>query len=59
MSRRLIIEYEGTDTLAIELMESSMKNIHESPNGKLISLKNEETVSHSKAELEMIFPLYK
>lgn len=43
MSRRLIIEYEGTDTLAVTLMESAMKNIHESAGGMLITLVNEES----------------
>lgn len=55
MSKRLIIEYEGTEALSITLMESAMRNIHESPNGKLISLNNEEGRSHAKADLDIIF----
>lgn len=56
MRRRLLIDYEGTDTLAITLVESAIKEIHESPGGKLIALENEERKKLD--DLEVVLPLH-
>lgn len=52
MRRKLIIEYEGTETLATTLIESAIKEIHESPNGRLISLNNIDSL---KDELDVMY----
>lgn len=57
MSKRLIIEYEGTDTLEVTLIESAIKEIHESPKGKLISIHSSTEIKPEP--LEVIIPIHK
>ncbi|MBP3339812.1 MAG: hypothetical protein J6L69_10450 [Lachnospiraceae bacterium] len=57
MSKRLIVEYEGTDTLEISLIEAAIKEIHESPKGKLISIHSETEINPK--QLEVIIPMHK
>lgn len=42
MRKKLVIEYDGTNALATTLIETAIKEIHESPSGKLHKILNEE-----------------
>lgn len=55
MHRRLLINYEGTDTLATTLIETVIKEIHESAGGKLLALESEER--RKMDDLEIVMPL--
>ena len=55
MRKRLLIDYEGTDTLTTTLIETTIKEIHESAGGKLLALENEER--RKLEDLEVVIPL--
>ena len=55
MRKRLMIDYEGTDTLATTLIETVIKEIHESAGGKLLALESEER--RKIDDLEVVMPL--
>ena len=55
MRKRLMIDYEGTDTLATTLIETVIKEIHESAGGKLLALESEER--RKIDALEVVMPL--
>ena len=55
MRKRLIIDYEGTNTLATTLVETVIKEIHESAGGKLLALQNEERKKLD--DVDVIFPV--
>ena len=54
MRKRLVVEYEGTNTLTTTLVETVIKEIHESGGGKLLAIQNEE---RKKIEdIDVVFP---
>ncbi|MBQ9701310.1 MAG: hypothetical protein IJV71_11910 [Lachnospiraceae bacterium] len=55
MRKRLVIDYQGTDTLTITLVESAIKEIHESAGGKLLGLQSEEL--REIEDIDIIQPL--
>lgn len=54
MQKSLIVEYEGSDTLDITLIEQTIKAIHESAGGRMIKI---ETANHPIKTLDTIFPV--
>lgn len=55
MRKRLIIDYEGTNTLSTTLLETVIKEIHESAGGKLLAIQNEER--RKIDDVDVIFPV--
>lgn len=53
MSKTLIVEYEGTDTLDVTLIEQSIKAIHESEKGKMLKIEKRD---NSVKPIDVFFP---